>query len=155
MKLFRGILSLIIIIPVVLMVYIFSLIIGKQRAIEFWGPMMTFTGKILLLSLIPKINSPSEFDLFSERLEANLWRWKLMYDISVAYKDDDIIKLNYANCPFCAAYKQVGLPEIIPYLCQGDWDFAKENVELWEFERNHQIATGDGYCDHTYKRKKS
>jgi hypothetical protein len=30
---------------------------------------------------------------------------------------------------------------------------AEANQDKWLFERNHQIGTGDAFCDHTYKRK--
>jgi hypothetical protein len=45
-----------------------------------------------------------------------------------------------------------GVPELNSYVCQGDWEIAKEHKGKWEFEREHEIGKGDSYCDHTYKR---
>ncbi len=64
-----------------------------------------------------------------------------------------MIVLNYSNCLLCEGFFTLRMSEIGPYLCQSDWEIAKENVDKWDFERNHQIGTGDKYCDHTYKRK--
>ena len=77
---------------------------------------------------------------------------RLLYDIHVAYQDDDKIVLKYNNCPHCEAFCSFGLPEFGSYACDSDWVIADRNKNNWQFERNHQIGTGDSYCDHTYIR---
>jgi hypothetical protein len=59
------------------------------------------------------------------------------------------------NCPFCEVLAALGLSRLSPYVCQGDWAFAEENKNCWGFERDHQIGTGNRFCDHTYRRLKS
>ena len=49
----------------------------------------------------------------------------------------------------------MGLLEMKPFVCQGDWDAARVHADKWVFERAHQIGTGDAFCDHTYKRLKA
>jgi predicted ArsR family transcriptional regulator len=75
--------------------------------------------------------------------------------IQVPHEDDDTLALKYANCPFCETFNLLGLPEMGAHVCQSDWEIAKDNADLWDFERSHQIGTGDEYCDHTYLRKQA
>ncbi len=143
-----------VIFPIASMVHICSVFMGKQKAIEFWGPSATLTAKVLgSIFMVPRINSPLKFDTFTSRMKTRIWLMKPLYDISIAYEDKDKIVLNYVNCPLCETFSALGVKEIGPHVCQSDWEIAKENADNWDFERNHQIGTGDEYCDHTYKRK--
>jgi len=57
-----------------------------------------------------------------------------------------ILLIRYLSC------FTLGMPELAPYICEGDWAKARSNSHKWGFERMHQIGTGDAFCDHTYKR---
>ena len=78
--------------------------------------------------------------------------WKLFYDIEILKEDPNTFKLQVTNCPFCEALAMLGLKELGPYLCQADWEVAKDNFDKWGFHRENQIGTGDPFCDHTYHR---
>ena len=48
--------------------------------------------------------------------------------------------------------KNLGFSELTHFVCDADWEIANENEDKWLFKREHQLATGDLYCDHTYLR---
>ena len=152
---FRQIVGFMLVSPFGLMVSVFALFIGRQSAIKFWGPSLTLLAKRAVNFTVPKIESASEFDLFKSKLLANLESWKPLFDVSIAHQDKNTLKLHMTNCPFCEVSNHLGLSEFGPYICQGDWEVAKDNADKWDFERQHQIGTGDSFCDHTYKRKQS
>jgi len=152
-KIFRITIGIIVVIPFVLLVHLFSIFIGKERALKCSGKFATSFAKLLVKLSLPNIRNASEFYKFKSKLKVRLKLWKLLYDLSVEYPDDDTIKLNITNFPFCEALDKLQLPELKPFICQGDLEVAKENENKWEFERIHQIGTGDKFCDHTYERK--
>ncbi len=133
---------------------ILSLFVGRERAVAIYGPYLTLvTTKLLKLIYLPKIKDASEFDLFKSKMKSRFWYWKLLLDFSVPYEDNDTIQFNFTYCPFCAVLMKCGYSDLAPYVCQGDWEAAKDYSDKWSFERQHQIGTGDSFCDHTYKRK--
>jgi len=153
-KQFRIMIGFIITIPFYILINVFSLFIGRKEAIKFWGPVVTFIVKIMAeISLIPKVKSYKEFDVFVAKMKRNISFLGILYDVSVTYEDNDTIILNYKNCPHCEAFFTLGLSELGQYACDSDWEIARDNSDLWDFERNNQIGTGDNYCNHTYKRK--
>ena len=152
-RLFRKILGMIIVLPTVIKVHAFSLFEEKEKAVTRFGPSVTAMAKWSLRFWVPKLKDASDFGLFASRMKARFWLWKPFYDITVVRDDENTFELRVENCPFCEAFNKFGLPALGPYLCQGDWEMAKENSDKWQFKREHQIGTGDGFCDHTYLRK--
>jgi hypothetical protein len=148
-------LGLIVVLPTVIKVYALAPLIGKEKAIGHCGPKVTALAKWSLRFWVPKLKDASEFDLFAARMKDRFWLWKLFYDIAVVQEDQNTFGLRVGNCPFCEAFNSFGLSALGPYLCQGDWEIAKENADKWRFKREHQIGTGDDFCDHTYLRKRS
>jgi hypothetical protein len=141
--------------PFVLAVYFFSIFIGKEKSIRFVGPVITRAAKWSLRFFVPDIKNAADFDFFPAEMKKNFWIWRPFYDFSVIEENKDVFKLKVMNCPFCEAIMLSGLKELAPYVCQGDWEKARENSDRWEFRREHQIGTGDTFCDHTYLRKKN
>lgn len=139
--------------PLIILVYLTSIFIGKNKAIISWGPFVTLLAKQSLRFWVPRIENAKEFDKFPSKMKANFWLWRPLYDFKLAEETNDTFKLNVWNCPFCEVLNMAGLPGMSPYVCKGDWDLANENKDKWIFEREHQIGTGDSFCDHTYKRK--
>lgn len=153
---FRQIIGFVIGAPFIVLTYGSAGVVGKRRAIRFWGPAMTAYAKLFVKLTLPRIRDASEFDRFASRLKANFHQWwRFLYDYGVTYEDRDTLALRFANCPFCEVLKGVGLSELRPYVCQSDWAAASDNAKKWTFERQHQIGTDDAYCDHTYKRKQT
>jgi predicted hydrocarbon binding protein len=144
-----------VIFPFVLLTNTISLITGRKKAVRSVGPLLTALAKASLkLFYIPKISDASEFDKFKKKLKSNFKIWESLFDITITYEDDDMLKIKVTNCPFCESLKDVGCSDLAPYVCQGDWEVASDNQGHWVFERENQIGTGSNYCDHTYKRKK-
>jgi len=134
---------------------ILSLFVGKQRAIERVGPVVSSASKVLgKIFMVPRIGSHREFETFTRRMSRAIRLMKPLYDISIVHQDRDKIVLNYANCPLWEGFSLLGLEKLAPYACQADWEIAHDNADKWSFERRHQIGTGDEYCDHTYMSKR-
>jgi hypothetical protein len=152
-QLFRNIVGFVVVIPTVLRVRLLATSVGKEKAIARLGPKMTAMAKWSLRFWVPALEDASEFDLFASKMKARFRLWEPFYDIKVVKEDQNTFKLCVENCPFCEALTRLGLPELGPYVCQGDWEIARENADKWGFERDHQIGTGDAFCDHTYLRK--
>jgi len=139
-------------VPIIGAVYILALFRGKKNAIALTGPRITRAAKSSLRYWVPDIRDSSQFDVFRTSMARNLRRWKPLYDVTVVEDTPDTFKINVANCPFCEVFSLVGLSEMNPYFCQGDWEKAKDNKEKWTFERTRTIEAGAGFCDHTYRR---
>jgi hypothetical protein len=154
-NLFRRCIGLVIALPYAFGVSAFSLFVGRKRAVAFWGPRVAAFAKRLVVLTLPRLKNPSEFDQFGPRLKSNMRPWRPIYDFSVECVDRDTVQLLVSNCPFCEAFDAMGLSEMKPFVCQGDWDAARVHAGKWVFERAHQIGTGDAFCDHTYKRLKA
>ena len=145
--------AFIIISPFVAVAYLLILFTGKKRAVKIIGPPVTAFAKLSVKILVPDVKSAEDFDLFVKKFRSTVKYWKLMYNFSFLTPDKNTVKLHITNCPFCELLKKIGLKELNPYVCQGDWEYAKVCKEKWDFSRENQIGTGDNYCDHTYTRK--
>lgn len=151
--LLRNITTALLLGPVIILVHLTTLFVGKEQAVSSWGPRITSLAKSSLRFWVPEIESAKDFDSFSPRMKANFWLWRPFFDIAVVEDTNDAFKIKVSNCPACEVFALTGLSGLNPYLCQGDWAKAAENTDRWLFERKHQIGTGDCFCDHTYKRK--
>lgn len=150
---FRRVAALVAFGPFILAIYVTSLVVGRRKAVRFWGPIVTFTTRLSLYLLVPRIENASQFERFKEAYRSRLnWAWKPFFDVRVEQDDGDTLQLHVTDCPFCEVFIGAGLGEMGPYVCQADWDMAKCNIDRWSFERAHQIGTGDAFCDHTYRR---
>jgi hypothetical protein len=148
----RKLIGIIVVLPLVIAVKIFSIFIGQQKAIGKIGPIATAIAKQTLKYWVPTISGPEDFDSFPAKMKRNFKFWRPLYDIEVSEENNNVFKLFISNCPFCEALNSFGLPGLSVYVCQGDWAIAHDNSDKWVFERAHQIGTGDSFCDHTYRR---
>ena len=146
----RRIIGFIVVLPSALAFYTLKPFLGRKRVTERVGYRLTKSAKWSLRFWVPRIESPSEFYRFPEIMKARFWLWKLFYDIEILKEDPNVFKLRVTNCPFCEALAGLGLKELGPYICQADWEVAKDNFDKWGFRRENQIGTGDSFCDHTY-----
>lgn len=150
--LFRKIIGLIVVSPFIVATKILSIFMGEDKAIDTIGPKLTKIAKSSLKHWVADIDNPQNFDQVATKMKKNFSIWKPFYDIEVSEETEDIFKLRVTNCPFCEALNKFGLSRLSAFVCEGDWAIAKDNEDKWIFERNHQIGTGNKYCDHTYKR---
>ena len=154
-KLFRSAVGCSIALPVVVLTHCLSLFGGRDSSVKTVGPYLTSLARQSLKFWVPKISDASQFHLFSPKMRANLKLWRPFFDVKVEEDTEDTFRVRVDNCPFCESFIRLGMPELAPYVCEGDWEKARRNAARWEFERTHQIGTGDDFCDHTYKRKKT
>ena len=149
---FRVCIGFLVAFPLALITHVISPFIGKQKAVALLGPVATAYAKLLQQFFPPKIYKASEFELFKIRLKDRQRLWGLIYDYPIEHLDDNTVQLNIKNCPFAEAMFKLKVSEFGPYICQGDWEVAKDNSDKWLFERSCTIATGGKICDFTYKK---
>jgi hypothetical protein len=149
---FRCAVGFVIVAPFVVATKLLTPVVGAQRAVAIIGPLATALAKLSLKLSMPRIGAKEDFDRFALKMERTLMLWKPLFDVEIAERNEDLLKLRISNCPFCDVLSACGHSRLSPYVCQGDWAFAEANKERWAFHRSHQIGTGDRFCDHTYKR---
>ncbi|MEH0022837.1 MAG: L-2-amino-thiazoline-4-carboxylic acid hydrolase [Desulfobacter sp.] len=152
---FRLFIGFLVATPIALLTLLVSLFTGKQRAISILGPKVTIVAKSAQQFFPPKISNASEFELFKTKLKDKQKIWSVLYDYPIEFPDENTAKLVVKNCPFAEAVIKLNICEFGYYMCQGDWEVAKDNSDKWEFERRCTIATGGTLCDFTYKRIKN
>ncbi|MFC1516492.1 L-2-amino-thiazoline-4-carboxylic acid hydrolase [Thermodesulfobacteriota bacterium] len=152
--LFRKMAGFAVALPMVLNMQRLSRSMGREKAIKACGPDITAAAKLSLKLWVPEIASPEDFEIMTKKMRSRFWIWKPFFDIAVTEDDRDTFKLKVTNCPFCEALRDLGYPELAPFVCEGDWAKARENAGKWWFARSRQIGTGDSFCDHTYLRIK-
>lgn len=152
-RLFRRSAALLILAPGVVWTHFLSLFLGRERAIRVCGPFFTLASLPFARNWVPKAESVSDFDNFSARMKKKFRLWEPFFDIAIEQDDDNVFKLNITYCPLCDVIGALGLPGLAPYICEADRQVATENRDKWLFVREHQLATGDPCCDHTYLRK--
>ncbi|MBU4262933.1 MAG: L-2-amino-thiazoline-4-carboxylic acid hydrolase [Proteobacteria bacterium] len=149
---FRLFIGFIVATPFALLTHLISIFTGKQKAVTILGPKVTIFAKSMQQFFPPKINNASEFELFKTKLKDKQKIWSVLYDYPIEYPDENTAKLIIKNCPFAEAMIKLNISEFGHYMCQGDWEVAKDNSEKWKFERSCTIGTGGTICDFTYKR---
>ncbi len=139
--------------PVVMGVYLLSLFVGRTRAVEMVGPSVTrVSAAALRWFLVPRLGGAQEFGEFWPRMRRKLWLWRPLFDVAAEEATEDTVALKLTNCPFCEVLQATGMGDLGMYVCEGDWVVARDNTGAWTFRRDHQIGTGDRFCDHTYSR---
>lgn len=149
----RDFVGFIVVGPFMLSIKILSLFLNRGKAITIMSPLIVKVAKIFVRFVVPKIRNAAEFDKLTVTITKRLRNLRLFYDVTIAEKNENPLKLHITNCPFAEMAARLGYPDPGPFICQGDWEVAKDNVDNFIFERAHQIGTGDSFCDHTYKRK--
>lgn len=152
-KYFRRITAVIILAPGIFWTYFLSIFIGKEKAIKLCGPFFTLASLPFSRSWVPKVESAADFDNFSAKMQKKFWLWKPFFDFSIVKDNSELFELRITYCPICDVIQSFGLYDLAPFVCEADWQIAKENKGKWIFKRVHQLSNGDLYCDHTYLRK--
>ena len=152
-KTFRRTVAFMILAPGIIWTYFLSIFIGKEKAIKLCGPFFTIASKPFSKNWVPKVESASDFDNFSAKMQKGFWLWRPFFDFSIVQDNSDVFKLKITYCPICDVIQTLGLSGLAPFVCEADWQVAKENEDKWLFKRKHQLSTGDSDCDHTYLRK--
>jgi len=138
--------------PLILLIAVWSLFHGKEKAFRVFGPGLTRAAKRSLRYWVPDIRNASEFNAFKDRMKQNFRLWNLLYDIDIAEDSENTFKILVRNCPFCEVFALAGFGGINAYVCKADWEIAEDSKGKWSFGRYKTIAAGDRFCDHTYIR---
>jgi hypothetical protein len=141
--------------PMIVFVYLTAIFIGKKRAAALVGPSLTRAAKRSLRYWVPRIDGPENFDKFAPAMKSRFRLWKPLFDIGIQEDSANVFRIRVSNCPFCEVLISAGLRDLAPSVCEADWAVARDNSDKWYFNREHQIGTGDAFCDHTYIRKNS
>lgn len=83
-------------------------------------------------------------------MQKKIWLWNLFFDFSISENTSDVFRLHIIYCPIHDMMQNLGFSELTRFVCDADWKIANENENKWIFKREHQLATGHAYCDHTY-----
>lgn len=83
---FRIMMGLVVAFPFYCLIQVFSIFIGRERAVCFWGPVVTWIITVMAeIVLIPKVTSSLEFDDFATRMKRNINFLKPLYTVNVAH----------------------------------------------------------------------
>ncbi len=111
-KIFRYMVALLIVFPFIIFIYIAKIFIGKEKAVRLCGPYATSLAKYFLKLMLPQIDKPEDFGLFRSKTKEKFWLWRPLYDFEIKEENENILKLNIWNCPFCEVLSLSGLPEL-------------------------------------------
>ena len=106
----------------------------------------------LLLKGITK-GSQRRFDHFREHYENYALNCEYIH---IVQSSTDILKVRYTRCPFVEIMTDFGLHDFSRAFCLSDYEFTRHTLPGVVFTRTQEIASGGGFCDHTwsYKKKK-
>jgi hypothetical protein len=138
--------------PFVLMVYSLTPLIGRMKAIQIVGKLLSNYAAFGLNLFLPKIKSSEEYFIFQRKIKENYLYLGKLYDLQVRSETLDTIEFRVNYCPIAILLKRFGMPELRKYSCAGDWILAQKNKNYWTFKRDHTIGTGGNFCNHTYCR---
>jgi hypothetical protein len=140
-------------IPFILLVYFLRLLIGKQNAVRLTGKLVTKTAALGMGILVPRSKAAFEFDSFKKTLKKNFFTIGPIYDLILVEETGDRIEFKIQYCPVASTFRNLKMGDLCKYSCAADWEVAKMNKGLWEFERSKTIGTGFDCCNHTYIKK--
>jgi hypothetical protein len=70
--------------------------------------------------------------------------------LTVTEESDRHIKVRFDRCPYHEVYADYGIPQVCRKYCDADFEaFPRVHPKL-RVTREHEIAYGDGYCDHCW-----
>lgn len=137
-------------IPVSLLYHLSKLVVGKERAKNFfYQGLVTVSARLLSIAL-PSLKVNEDFSIFSSNLKKALLRMPFE-EIRVMVDEPDMIQLNITRCQFSEVFRLLGMSELTKALCDGDVVFCQRYQAYMKFERHRTIEKGDSYCDHTFR----
>jgi hypothetical protein len=137
-------------IPFILLVHFLRLLIGKQNAVRLTGKLVTKTAALGMGILVPRSKAAFEFDSFKKTLKKNFFTIGPIYDLILVEETSNRIEFKVQYCPVASTFRNLKMGDLSKYSCAADWEVAKMNKGLWEFERSKTIGTGFDCCNHTY-----
>ncbi len=126
-----------------------KIFLGKNRAQSlFFNAIVAISAKVLAWN-IPRLEKDQSFPVFGNNFIKAMAKMPFE-EIQVTINTADTFQINVTRCQFVEVFQLLGMPELTPALCEGDVAFCKKYQPLVRFQRLHNIAAGDRFCDHTY-----
>jgi predicted ArsR family transcriptional regulator len=132
-------------------------------AIYFAKEMIEVLGKEKALAIIGRAYQKYSNDVFSEPyrgmpLESRFERFKAELKaegergghFAVVEESATRIKVRFHRCPYHEVFSDYGIPEVCRKYCDGDFEAFRMVHPKLEVTREHEIAYGDGFCDHCW-----
>ena len=91
--------------------------------------------------------SQEQFDAFRKHYEE--YAEKSPY-IRILESTPSTLKVIYERCPFAEVMEERGLSGLTEAYCSSDGAFTEALLPGVRFSREHVIARGDDFCDHTW-----
>ena len=82
--------------------------------------------------------------------DRNPYSWNMAF---LPYADGSGYKARFTRCGICVLMRELGLEAYIPAMCHLDYTMAEAGGAC-DFVRASTLASGGGYCDCGYKKKK-
>lgn len=126
-----------------------QILAGQERTKKlFFNAIVAVSAKVLAWN-IPRLERGQAFSVFSDNFIKAMA--KMPFErIRVTINTADTLQINVTRCQFFEVFQLLGMPELTPALCEGDVAFCEKYQPRVRFQRLHNIAAGDRFCDHTY-----
>jgi predicted ArsR family transcriptional regulator len=92
--------------------------------------------------------SQERFDTFRKHYER--YSTKSSY-IQIVESTSRILRIKFNRCPFSEVMEEFGLSKFTHAFCLSDLAFTRELLPGVTFQRDHVIAEGDSFCNHSWK----
>lgn len=101
--------------------------------------------KLVLAST--RIGSQERFDRFRQHYEEYA---RTSNHIKIVKSEPAILSVRYERCPFAEVMAEYGVDPFLYAFCLSDYAFTEKVLPGVFLHRDHEIAKGDDYCDHTW-----
>lgn len=122
--------------------------IGKERALRIIGRVFEKQQANDGRNLARKLGR-NTFQAFSKHYQETEPEKDYLEVLEVSNRH---IALKISRCRAWEAFKKLGMPELCPLLCEGDYAFSNAFNPKMKLIRTKTIADGDDYCDHIWVR---
>jgi hypothetical protein len=149
-EIMKNISGNILVLVVKLLYMLLPLFMSKDKTTVQIGKILTKISVLSLSTLIPKVKTKSDFNVFRKKIKKGFALSKVLYDYKIIEDNEKKIQFEIHSCPFTGALKSGGYEHLCKYVCAGDFVIAKRNKEKWLFKREHSLGTTGKYCNHAY-----
>ena len=126
-----------------------KILFGPERAKAFFYNAIVSVSARVLSRNIPTLEKGQPFTFFSSHF-INAMGKMPFEEIRVTIQTEDTFQIHINRCLFVEVFRLLGMPELTPALCEGDVAFCENFQPRVRFQRLHNLAAGDRFCDHTY-----
>lgn len=130
----RQLTGFIIVGPFILSIKIMSLFMTREKAIAIMSPLIIKVAKMFVRILVPNVKNADDFDKLKDTITKRARKLRLFYDITIAEKNDNLLKLHVANCPVAEMAERLGYTDL------GTTTIGVNSFLVTNFFQNKNIA---------------